>query len=216
MFACEPQPVVLEGLAKVLGESAEIRLAGHSTVLAGAAEAVGALNPDIVLVDQSYGLKPIFQFVGQIRPAVPDAKTVLWITDLAEVEVFRALQLGARGILLKTLPVASLLECIRAVAGGHVWIENSISHQMAGFLNRPNRPRLTPRERDIVRFVCRGLKNKQVAEELMITPGTVKVHLMHIFEKTGVKDRYELAIHGRRLLGYDGDEPEIPGPSQGV
>jgi DNA-binding CsgD family transcriptional regulator len=56
-----------------------------------------------------------------------------------------------------------------------------------------------------VHWLCKGLRNKEIAGELSITPGTVKVHLMHIFEKTGVKDRFELAVHGRRLLGL---EPE--------
>jgi len=62
---------------------------------------------------------------------------------------------------------------------------------------------LTPREREIVQQICVGLKNKEIAQTLSITAGTVKVHLMHIFEKTGVKDRFELAMHGRRLLGLD-------------
>ena len=70
------------------------------------------------------------------------------------------------------------------------------------FIAAPS-PSLTPREKEIVHHVCGGLKNKEIAEALTITPGTVKVHLMHIFEKTGVKDRFELAVLGRRLLGTD-------------
>jgi DNA-binding NarL/FixJ family response regulator len=68
-------------------------------------------------------------------------------------------------------------------------------------------PRLTTREQEIVQLVCRGFKKPQIAQELSITPGTVKVHLMHVFEKTGVKDRYELAFakpeagHPRRAVG---------------
>ena len=74
-------------------------------------------------------------------------------------------------------------------------------------MDRRSSPRLTPREKDIVHHVCGGLKNKEIAEALAITPGTVKVHLMHIFEKTGVKDRFELAVQGRRLLGTDHASP---------
>jgi DNA-binding NarL/FixJ family response regulator len=96
------------------------------------------------------------------------------------------------------MPVDSVLECLRSVNSGNVWIEHSISEKAAG---PERRLRLTPRERDIVLQVCGGLKNREIAEALSITPGTVKVHLMHIFEKTGVKDRFELAVHGRRLLG---------------
>jgi len=83
-----------------------------------------------------------------------------------------------------------------------VWIENSLPDPAAPS-DRRVAPRLTPREKEIVHYVCGGLKNKEIAGALSITPGTVKVHLMHIFEKTGVRDRFELAVHGRRLLGAD-------------
>ena len=65
---------------------------------------------------------------------------------------------------------------------------------------------MTPREREIIEQIMRGAKNKDVAAALGITPGTVKVHLMHIFEKTGVKDRLELAMQGPRLLGLSSAE----------
>ena len=72
---------------------------------------------------------------------------------------------------------------------------------IVGFLHRREASRLTARERQVVLLICGGLKNKQIAEKLGITPGTVKVHLMHIFEKTGLKDRFSLAAHGRNLPG---------------
>ena len=118
------------------------------------------------------------------------------------MESFRALQVGARGILKKTLPVPAILDCIRTVANGNIWIESSISNQFVGFINRRTTPRLTPREDEILNLVMRGMKNKQIADALSITTGTVKVHLMHIFEKTGVRDRFELAMYGRKLRGY--------------
>src|SRR6185312_14621207 len=99
--------------------------------------------------------------------------------------------------------IATIRTCLRAVSQGEVWIENSLSDRSVSVLDRRAAPRLTPREKDIVQHVCGGLKNKEIAEALSITAGTVKVHLMHIFEKTGVKDRFELAIQGRKLLGLD-------------
>ena len=98
---------------------------------------------------------------------------------------------------------ATLSESLRTVGRGGVWIENSLPDPALGGDERRSSPRLTPRERDIVHHVCGGLKNKEIALALSITAGTVKVHLMHIFEKTGVKDRFELAVHGRKLLGID-------------
>jgi DNA-binding NarL/FixJ family response regulator len=155
-----------------------------------------------MLVDHTAGLKMVFQFIADVKSTWPRCQPVLWVTDLAEIDCFRALQVGARGVLKKTLPVGSLIECLLSVGQGNVWIEGSVDQAPLGFERRTT-PRLTPREREIVQQVCGGLKNKEIAEALSITPGTVKVHLMHIFEKTGVKDRFELAIHGRKLLGAE-------------
>jgi len=203
VFACEAQPIVLEGLMQVLAQDAEFEYLGATASLSEALDAVRERHPDLLLVDQSAGLKQIFQFVSDAKSTWPRCHTVLWVNDLAEIDCFRALQLGARGILKKTVAVASIRECLRAVSQGEVWIETSLSDRGVGALDRRAAPRLTPREKDIVHHVCGGLKNKEIAEALAITAGTVKVHLMHIFEKTGVKDRFELAVQGRRLLGTD-------------
>ena len=161
-----------------------------------------------MLLDHSAGLKAVFEFIADVKNAAGSCQAVLWVHDLADVDCFRALRCGARGILKKTLPVAALVDCLRAVARGDVWIEGSPEQSRDG-ADRRSAPRLTPREKQIVQQICEGLKNKEIAQALSITAGTVKVHLMHIFEKTGVKDRFELAIQGRKLLGLD-SRPLIP------
>ncbi len=208
VFACEAQPIVLEGLAQVLSQDAEFEYLGSASHLHEALDVVRGQRPDIVLVDQSAGLKQVFQFIADVKGTWARCQPVLWVSDLAEIDCFRALQLGARGILKKTVTVAAMIECLRAVGQGEVWIENSLSDRTAGGLDRRAAPRLTPREKEIVHHVCGGMKNKEIAEALRITAGTVKVHLMHIFEKTGVKDRFELAVQGRRLLS--GERPNDP------
>ena len=203
VFACESQPIVVEGLIRVLDACEDLNFAGSTSSLSDSLESVREQHPDILLVDQAAGLKVVFQFISDVKNTSARCQPVLWVNDLAEVDCFRALQLGTRGILKKTVPVADVLECLRSVAGGNVWIESSLSGDALGSLDRRTSPRLTPREKEIVHHVCGGLKNKDIAEALAITAGTVKVHLMHIFEKTGVKDRFELAVHGRRLLGIE-------------
>ncbi len=180
----------------------DLEYLGSAPNLSEGLEALRRLRPDVVLVDQTAGLKMVFQFVTDAKSTWARTQPVLWVNDLAEIDCFRALQLGARGILKKTLPVEALIDCVRSVGRGNVWIENSLP-EPTGPMDRRAAPRLTPREREIVHHVCGGLKNKEIALALAITAGTVKVHLMHIFEKTGVKDRFELAVHGRRLLGTD-------------
>lgn len=202
IFACESQPIIAEGLAKVVSGCEDMVYLGSAGDLSDALEAVRVHHPDVLLVDQSGGLKVVFQFIADVKSTWPRCQPVLWVNDLAEIDCFRALQLGARGVLKKTLPVEALLECLRSVGRGNVWIESSLPTNI-GSTERRVAPRLTPREREIVHHVCAGLKNKEIATALTITAGTVKVHLMHIFEKTGVKDRFELAVHGRRMLGTE-------------
>ena len=203
VFASEAQPIVLEGLSKVLAQSPEFEFLGSAASLAESLDFIRQHRPDIVLVDQSAGLKLVFQFISDAKNVWPRCQPVLWVNDLAEIDCFRALQLGARGILKKTVSVQAMIECLHAVSLGEVWIESALSDPTVGAMDRRSSPRLTPREKEIVHHICVGLKNKEIAEALSITSGTVKVHLMHIFEKTGVKDRFELAVHGRRMLGVD-------------
>lgn len=202
VFACESQPIVLEGLEKVLSRSEEFEYLGASSSLTEALGAVREMRPDIMLVDHTSGLKMVFQFISDVKSTWPKCQPVLWVNDLAEIDCFRALQIGARGVLKKTLPVVAVMDCLRAVGQGNIWIEGSVEQSLPGFERRAA-PRLTPREREIVKQICVGMKNKEIAGTLSITAGTVKVHLMHIFEKTGVKDRFELAMHGRKLLGLE-------------
>lgn len=206
LFLCESQPVAVEGLTGILAGHSSIELIGTAPTPAEAIARIAELQPDLVMVDQSSGIRAVFNFLSELKVACPGARAILWISELAEIECFRALQLGARGILRRTLPIATMLDCLDSVAKGNLWLENSISDQVVGFLNRKSSNRLTPREREIVRAVCRGMKNKEIADLLHITPGTVKVHLMHIFEKTGVKDRFELAVQGPKLLGIEAEE----------
>jgi DNA-binding NarL/FixJ family response regulator len=202
VFACESQPIVLEGLAKVLSGCEDFDYVGSAPALGDTFAALRRCQADIVLLDHSAGLKAVFEFIADVKNASGNCQAVLWVHDLADVDCFRALRCGARGILKKTLPVDALLECLRSVAGGNVWIEGSPEQSSDG-ADRRSIPRLTPREKQIVHQICEGQKNKEIAATLSITAGTVKVHLMHIFEKTGVKDRFELAIQGRKLLGLD-------------
>lgn len=198
VLACEAQPIVIEGLEKVLSGCDDLVFAGSVRSVGDTVEAVNRLRPDVVLIDLSSGLTSALRLVSSLKTASTDPHAVLWVVDLAEIETFRALQMGVRGILRKTLPVRNLLECLRMVGSGKVWMDDS--EEVTAFFQRKEASRLTPREKQVVALICRGMKNKQIAENLHITPGTVKVHLMHIFEKTGLKDRLALAVHGKELV----------------
>lgn len=206
--ACETQPIVIEGLRRSLEEVEDFRFLGSVEKPEDLLELIADSSRAVCLIDKAFGTKSVFQAISDLKAQAPTAEPILWASEISEVESFRALQVGARGILKKTLPIQVIVDCLRTVAKGNIWIESSISNQFVGFINRRTTPRLTPREEEILTLVMRGMKNKQIAEELSITTGTVKVHLMHIFEKTGVKDRFELAMYGRKIRGFGGDMEE--------
>lgn len=203
VFACESQPIALAGLERVLEDSGEFRLVGTAPTAVATLPQVASIRPRLVLIDQPPGWRGILQFIGELRDVSSETLPVLWISDLPENDCYRALQVGVRGVCRKTQPVATLLECLREVARGKVWMEDigEPPWKMKG--PRSGKPRLTPREREVVRLVARGLKNREIAEQLSITAGTVKVHLMHVFEKTGLKDRFQLSVRAQVLLGED-------------
>ena len=212
VFACEAQPIAIEGLQKVLLNCEDLVIAGTVSRITEAFEAISRVQPQVVLVDLSAGLAPAIRLTTSLRAAAVPSHIVLWVVDLPEMEAFRALQMGVRGILKKTLPVVKLIECIREVGAGKIWMDDS--EHVAEFIQRKEASRLTPREKEVVRLICRGMKNKQIAENLHITAGTVKVHLMHIFEKTGLKDRLALAVHGRELIGIEAPAKAEPQPQE--
>lgn len=206
VFAFESQPITVRGLRALAEDGTEITFAGSAASSTEALDRMREVPSDIVLVDQSAGLRTALQFVSDLRQIAPASNAILWVHEQSEIDAFRAIQMGVRAVLRKTVALDTLLDCIRTVALGNIWMEQSGDANSHSGL-RPS-PKLTPREREIAGCVCKGMRNREIAERLTITPGTVKVHLMHIFEKTGVKDRFELAIHGRRLMGLDGPDSQ--------
>jgi len=200
VYAHEGQPIVVEGLVRTLERSENIVFFGASADPADSIEAVRRLQPGVVLISTQDGFPIALDLIERVQAISGLCYPVLWTHRPAEAEAFRALKAGARGILGKSLPVAQIVECVRAVAQGRVWAEHSTPGPLGGFLRLGQTIYLTPREREIVMLLSRGMKNRQIAETLCITIGTVKVHLMHAFEKTGAKNRLELALRAQELL----------------
>lgn len=197
---CDNQPVLVEGLLRILEGCEDLKISGHSAELSVAISETVSTKADILVIGQPFHAKSILPLLSESREAGVEAAVVAWAGELSEMDSFRALQMGARGIIRKTHAPSVVIECLRTVAAGSVYIESALRAPVIGLPRRSGVLRITPREREIVEFICRGMKNKEIAEALSITPGTVKVHLMHIFEKTGVKDRFQLALQGQQFL----------------
>jgi len=201
VYLCESKPIVVEGLIRVASSGELFHLCGHSSEVLDALPEIEELRPNIVLMGGAGASRTLPSIIPKLFSVSPASKIVLWPdNEFAANETVRCLQLGVVGILRKSAAVSQMLDCLSRVAKGEIWLERSLDALDNGNHERVRPPRITRRERDIIEHLCRGLKNKEIAEALDITPGTVKTHLMHVFEKTGMKDRFQLALHGRQLL----------------
>lgn len=177
----------------------EFKFIGSTASLSAAVETIRDQTPGIVLVGEVDPPRAIVGSIGYLLQASPNSRIVIYSENAKEADYIRAIQLGARAVVQKQQPLEQLLESLRTVHAGNLCVDGMGADNQTP-LRLHSRFRVTPREREIIELVCRSLKNREIAEALSITPGTVKVHLMHIFEKTGLKDRYELALRGKELL----------------
>jgi two-component system, NarL family, nitrate/nitrite response regulator NarL len=197
---CDTQPITAEGLRSLLASSEDLELVEAMNSLEAAAAFVRVKAPDIVVVDKGFGMRAVLDWIHDLKLTDATPAVAVWGVSMTEAEALRLLQAGARGIVRKTAELDSLLTCLRTVAGGRSWMEDCVFRDSARQTGYP-RSELTAREHQVLELVEQGFKNKEIAVELGIRPGTVKIHLKHIFEKTGVRGRYGLAISGLKDKG---------------
>ena len=200
VVVCDTQPITAEGLRTLLAAAGDLEFRASLNSLETATQLVAARPPDVVVVDKGFGMRIVLDWIHDLKLADAAPAVMVWGVSMTEAEALRLLQAGAKGIVRKTAGLDSILNCLRTVASGKSWMEDSVFRDSA----RPERyPRseLTPREHQVLEMVEQGFKNKEIALELGIRPGTVKIHLKHIFEKTGVRGRYGLAISGLKERG---------------
>jgi DNA-binding NarL/FixJ family response regulator len=194
---CDPQPVVQRGLEGLLERDENFELTAAGGHLARLDELISRGSPDVLMMERSFGMHAALEAITQLKQTHPRLKVIVWASQISDIECFRLLQAGAKGILKKTAPPELIFNCLQRVAEGHLWTEDLYNSPQRSLEQPRNRP-LTPREVEVASLVSKGMKNREIAETLGIATGTVKIHLMHIFEKTGIRDRFELALRGLR------------------
>jgi DNA-binding NarL/FixJ family response regulator len=200
---CDSHPVMALGIRAILRDHPGMVVAWAVSSLEELRARRQEAMPAVVLMDKAFGLQTIAAFAlewrEQGRPAV-----VVWGTSVTEMEVVRLVQAGVKGILSKSIEPEGLVSCLGAAARGQTWIEDAIFRSRARMSARKTKYGLTPRESEVFRLVRIGLSNQEIAEELGISPGTVKIHLRHLYEKTGLRGRFQLAladVHAEEPLG---------------
>lgn len=203
VLICDTQPVAIEGLKWLIENSGDMHAIGAVSSLEAASELLTSSNaPAIhtIVVDKGLGVSEVMEWVRRLPETGQQISVVVWGAGINEGEALRLLQAGARGIVRRTSESGTLLACLRAVTAGGAWMEDGIFGSSDKLYN-PRRSELTAREKEIVVLVEQGLRNRDIGRMLGIQTGTVKIHLKHIFEKTGVSGRYSLALTGLREKG---------------
>jgi DNA-binding NarL/FixJ family response regulator len=194
---CATEPIAIEGLRSLLESAEGLRVVSTETALAGGLDAVKQLRPTILVLDKAFGPRAVMDCPAALRKADCETAIIVWGASFPEAEALRFLQAGAAGVLRKTARLDVLLTCLRTVARGATWMEEVVRDPE----HRRAHSALTTRELQVMELVERGMKNKDIGESLGIRTGTVKIHLKHIFEKTGIRGRYGLALSGLKEKG---------------
>jgi two-component system nitrate/nitrite response regulator NarL len=194
VLLCTDEPILAEGLTKILAGCDGLDLCSWCAGVEGLAGQMAEHEPDLLLVDMTNEVT--FSVLNSLHGISYQAKIVLWVHTISTELALQAMSLGIRGILRKTLPVATLLRCLDRVREGELWFDKALTDSIMG----ARRYSLTRREGQLVTLLSQGLKNKEIASALTISEGTVKVYLSRLFQKLGVKDRFELALYGLKNL----------------
>ncbi len=206
ILIADDHPIFRDGLRRLLETEPDLKVIGEACDGAEAVKLARQLKPDILLLDLAMPRHPGLEALREMSSASnQNAVRVILLTAGAEkAQIVEALQLGARGVVLKDSATQLLLKAIHTVMAGEYWVgRESVSNlvqylrtlvQSSGEEARQKKFGLTPRELEIVSAVVAGYSNKETAEYFKISEDTVKHHLSNIFDKLGVSTRLELAL----------------------
>jgi two-component system nitrate/nitrite response regulator NarL len=206
ILIADDHPIFRDGLRRLLEAESDLKVIGEACDGAEAVKLARQLKPDILLLDLAMPRQPGLEALREMSSGSPSSPVrVILLTAAAEKkQIVEALQLGARGVVLKDSATQLLLKSIHTVMAGEYWVgRESVSNlvqylrtlvQSSGEESRQRKFGLTPRELEIVSAVVAGYANKEIAEHFKISEDTVKHHLSNIFDKLGVSTRLELAL----------------------
>lgn len=218
VLVVDDQAVVRDGLRVILDAAEDLQVVGAAEDGEAAVALTDRRRPDVVLMDVRMPRMDGIEATRRILDAGLPAPKVLVLSTFGEDEyVYGALHAGASGFLLKDAQPAQIRDAVRAVAGGDRLLAPELTRRLIEEFVRRRPPasgtpgelaELTERELEVARLVAHGLSNGEIADRLVVSPGTVKTHVAHVLQKTGLRDRIQLVV-----LAYESGlvEPGRPG-----
>lgn len=200
----DDHPIVLQGLEHLFARQPDIEVAACASTVAAAVAAARTVHPDILLLDLRMPDGGGLAVLDALAADQIATKTVVLTAAISDEEVAEALKKGAAGLVLKESSPDQLLECVRRVHAGERWLDPEamtrvVASESSSAASDDRAASLTAREREVVRMIASGLRNREIGERLSISENTVKVHLHNIYEKLGVEGRMELLLLAQEL-----------------
>lgn len=203
----------------VLSQEDDLNICGVAESPVLAQEAILDLKPDLILIDLPLLGEPGVLFLEQIKACLPDSKLVVFSASSDDQSLLRAMGIGAHAFIFKGCSVSMFTCALRAVHSGASWMDPLIAHRLIELnanvhnatklsaiapkkvaeTQTARRDLLSPREKQVLKFLVLGWKNKQIATELGVSGDTIKTHVRHILEKLSVTTRTEAAVQATRL-----------------
>jgi DNA-binding NarL/FixJ family response regulator len=204
ILIADDHPIFRDGLRRLLEAEKGFKVVAEACDGVEAVDFVRRFQPEILLLDLAMPRRPGLEALRELNHESAQVRVILLTAAAEREQIVEALQLGARGVVLKDCGTEILMKSIRAVLGGEYWVGREPVSNLLQYLrslmesstklSRQKRFGLTPRELDIVSTVVAGYANREIAEHFKISEDTVKHHLSNIFDKTGVSTRLELAL----------------------
>lgn len=216
----EDHPIFRAGLVNLIGTEPGFQLAGEARDGDEALRLVSTLHPDVLVLDLTLPGVPGMEVLAELHENASPVRTIVLAADIEREEIVKALQVGAKGVVLKQDATRFLFTGIRAVVAGQHWIERHAVSNLVEALGPQDGSQspaafvpsvaLTAREGEVIALIRAGCTNRAIAERFSISEHTVKHHLTNIFDKVGVSNRLELALfavhHGLPIVQTSPDQ----------
>ena len=198
VLVAEDDPLTLSGISMLLDKTNFEVVATVNTGTA-ALDALPKARPDMLILDNSMPERTGLDVLRTLRHRGDNRSVILLTGGINDQATKEAMQLGVDGIVIKSTAPRDLLTCLETVVQGRRWLDQEVMQRAMQLAMSPDSPRdpleaLSARERAVASLAQRGLRNKEIADELGLTEGTVKVHLHKVFEKLGLRGRTELIL----------------------
>jgi DNA-binding NarL/FixJ family response regulator len=201
LLIVDDHPIVRNGLRGVFSGDPEFEVVGEAADGQEAVALAAVVDVDVVLMDLRMPRMSGVEAIDALRKAGESARVLVLTTYDTDRDVLPAIEAGATGYLLKDAPREELLHAVRAAFRGEPVLSPAVAGRLMGTVRKPATDALSQRELDVLRLVANGATNREVARRLFISEATVKTHLLHLYEKLGVRDRASaVAVAYRREL----------------